>query len=146
MLYFFYQGKGKQRNPPLDKMPKLWYHICILRRIKEMAKNSWGNYTQSDVVQVGDAQVFVSYYTPIAIAKDDYILVLDRKISRTTTHQTNRWLRHMGNDAIGRNYNYNIVYVNVERLKEVLESIGYTGGMGMLRSFASYGSGNLQVI
>ena len=111
-----------------------------------MAKNSWGNYTQSDVLQVGGAQVFVSYNTPIAVQSDDYILVLDRKISRTTSQQTNRWLRHMGNDAIGRNYNYNIVYVNVERLKEVLEFIGYTGGMGMLRSFVSYGSGNLQVI
>lgn len=98
-----------------------------------MAKNAWGNYTQSDVVQVGGAQVFVSYYTPIALQSDDYILVVDQKFSRTTTHQTNRWLRQMGNDAIGRNYKFNIAYVSPERFKEALKHIGYTGSTGWIR-------------
>jgi hypothetical protein len=100
---------------------------------KEMAKNSWGNYTQSEVVQVGGAQVFVSYYTPIAIAKDDYILVVDQKFSRTTSKQTTQWLQHMGNDAIGRNYKYNIAYVSADKFKEALKSIGYSYGTGWIR-------------
>lgn len=98
-----------------------------------MAKNSWGNYTQSDVRQVGDAQVFVSYYTPIAIAKDDYILVVDQKFSSTTSKQTTLWLRHMGSDYVGKNYRYNIAYVSPDKFKEALKSIGYTGSTGWIR-------------
>jgi hypothetical protein len=133
MLYFFYQGKGKQEKPPLDKMPKLWYHICILRRIKEMARNSWGNYTQSDVVNVGAYQVFVSYNTPIAIVNQDYILVVDQKFSSTTSKQTTQWLRHMGSDTIGKNYRYNIAYVPSEKFKQTLKDIGWSYGTGWIR-------------
>ena len=98
-----------------------------------MAKNSWGNYTQSDVVNVGAYQVFVSYYTPIAIVHQDYILVVDQKFSRTTSKQTTQWLRSMGGDAIGRNPRYNIAYVPSEKFKQTLKDIGYQYGTGWLR-------------
>jgi hypothetical protein len=98
-----------------------------------MAKNSWGNYTQSTVIETGGAQVFVSYYTPIAIAKDDFILVVDQKFSRTTSKQTTKWLRHMGSDTIGKNYRYNIAYVSPERFKEALKDIGYLYSTGWIR-------------
>jgi hypothetical protein len=98
-----------------------------------MAKNSWGNYTQSNVITSQDAQVFISYYTPIAIQRDDYILVVDQKFSSTTSKQTTQWLRHMGSDAIGKNYRYNIAYVSPERFKEALKSIGWSYGTGWIR-------------
>ena len=98
-----------------------------------MARNSWGNYTQSDVVNVGAYQVFVSYNTPIAVVHQDYILVVDQKFSSTTSKQTTQWLRHMGSDAIGKNYRYNIAYVSPERFKEALKSIGWSYGTGWIR-------------
>lgn len=98
-----------------------------------MPKNAWGNYTQSTVIETGNAKVFVSYYTPIAIAKDDYILVVDQKFSRTTSKQTTQWLQYMGNDAIGRNYKYNIAYVSADKFKEALKNIGYQYGTGWIR-------------
>jgi hypothetical protein len=107
--------------------------MYILRRIKEMAKNAWGNYTQSDVVSVGPYQVFVSYYTPIAIVHHDYILVVDQKFSSTTSKQTTQWLRHMGNDHFGRNYKYNIAYVSPQKFKDALKDIGWTSSTGWIR-------------
>lgn len=98
-----------------------------------MARNSWGNYTQSEVVVSGGAQVFVSYYTPIAIQSDDFILVIDQKFSSTTSKQTTQWLRHMGSDYKGINYRYNIAYVSAERFKEALKNIGWSYGTGWIR-------------
>jgi hypothetical protein len=92
-----------------------------------MAKNSWGNYTQSELINVSGsgARVFVSYYTPIAIVNDDYILVVDQKFSRTTSKQTTQFLRHMGN--------LNIAYVSPDRFKEALKTIGWIYGTGWVQ-------------
>jgi hypothetical protein len=98
-----------------------------------MAKNSWGNYTQSDVVSVGAYQVFVSYYTPIAIVHHDYILLVDQKFSSTTSKQTTQFLRYMGNDHFGRNYKYNIAYIKPDKFKDALKDIGWTRSTGLIR-------------
>lgn len=90
-----------------------------------MSKNNWGNYTQSHVIDTPNAKVFVSYYTPIAIVKDDYILVVDQKFSSTTSRQTTRFIRDNGS--------LNIAYLKPLDFKQALKSVGYEYSTGWIR-------------
>jgi hypothetical protein len=90
-----------------------------------MSKNNWGNYTQSSVIDTPNAKVFVSYYTPIAIVKDDYVLVVDQKFSSTTSKQTTRFLRDYGS--------LNIAYIKPDEFKKALNFVGYSYSTGWIR-------------
>ena len=90
-----------------------------------MPKNNWGNYTQSEIVNTPYAKVFVSYYTPIAIVKDDFVLVIDQKFSRTTSKQTTRFIRENGS--------LNIAYLTPTDFKNALRNVGYTFSTGWVR-------------
>ena len=88
-----------------------------------MAKNNWGNYTQSQVETINsDASVFVSYYTPIVIHHKGMTYKVDKKFSRTTSKQTTQYLQQYPNYAL----------LSKDVFIKLLKDIEYRGSLGWL--------------
>lgn len=49
---------------------------------------------------IGDAVVFVSYWTPTAVMMDGDLYVCSSKYSRTTSKQVTRWIRETAHDNL----------------------------------------------
>lgn len=94
-----------------------------------MAKNNWGNYTQSKVVVLGNHTVFVSYWTPVAILLSNGDVIRTKaRFSRTTGKQISKFFNEYN---VNRD---NVKEVNKELFKQALSSIGYNGDLGMLNN------------
>jgi hypothetical protein len=94
-----------------------------------MAKNNWGNYTQSKVIILGNHTVFVSYLTPVAIVLSNGDVIRTKaRFSRTTGKQISKFFSEYN---VNRD---NVKEVNKELFKQALSSVGYNGELGMLNN------------
>lgn len=88
-----------------------------------MAKNNWGNYTQSHVVELPNGvNVFISYWTPVAFVKNGVVYLTLKKFSSTTSKQVTRFARFSAGKT----------YLNNDDFIKALKDIGYDGELGRL--------------
>lgn len=93
-------------------------------------KNNWGNYTQSEMVELeGGRVVFVSYYTPVLIINTNNMVAYGtkEKFSRTTSKQITQFLNQLG---LHRD---KVVKLDTESFIEELKYIGFNGSLGWLK-------------
>jgi hypothetical protein len=94
-----------------------------------MSKNNWGNYTQSELVQVNGGVIFISYNTPVGILLNNgTAMKTDFSFSRTTSKQLGRFFNENG---VNRD---SIKKLNKELFVGMLNQLGFNGGMGWLSS------------
>lgn len=92
-------------------------------------KNNWGNYTQSELVQVNGGVIFISYSTPVGILLNDGTAIKTNfSFSRTTSKQLFRFFDENG---VNRD---SIKKLNKEMFIGMLGQLGFSGGMGWLNS------------
>jgi hypothetical protein len=91
-----------------------------------MAKNNWGNYTQSHVDTISnDSAVFLSYNTPVVIHHKGMTYKVDKKFSSTTSKQTTIYLRQYPNYAL----------ISKDVFIKLLKDIDYRGWLGWLGGY-----------